>query len=408
MRWKTSQIGWRVLAAFIWPINILTMKKNIPFTFYFFYFAAASFSMPFFILYYQGLGFNGAQIGLLAGIVPLVIMVGAPLWTRLADAKRCHHQVMSLTIAITILIAAIFPLFKSFLFILPLCIIYAFFASPIIPLADSATINMLGNEKNMYGRVRLGGTIGWGLTALLSGYVIQNYGTRWVFWGYALIMVVVFFISQKFSYPARLEMGSSLGNLKGAFFNRQWVVFLLLAFIAGVGLTTINSFLSPYLEELKISQSFMGVALVISIIGELPVMFFSNRLLKRFGAFPLLGIATAISGLRLLLYAGANSIQGILIFQLLNGLTYPLFMVAAVSHANEISPEGMKATGQGVMNAAASGIGSSVGGFFSGLLMGSIGGQAMFFSIGSIMLVAVMAIFGLERRRYAKPEGTTG
>jgi hypothetical protein len=75
------------------------MRKAIPFTFYIFYFAAASFSMPFFILYYQGLGFNGAQIGVLAGIVPLVIMVGAPLWTRLADAKRCHRLVMSLTIS---------------------------------------------------------------------------------------------------------------------------------------------------------------------------------------------------------------------------------------------------------------------------------------------------------------------
>ena len=384
------------------------MKKGIPFTFYIFYMAAASFSMPFFILYYQGLNFNGAQIGLLAGIVPLVIMVGAPLWTRLADTKRCHHLVMSLTIAITIVIAGIFPLFKDFLLILPLCILYAFFASPIIPLADSATINMLGSEKNLYGRVRMGGTIGWGVTALLAGYIIQTYGTRWVFWGYGLIMVIVFFVSQKLMYPARLEKESFIGNLRGVFINRQWIVFLLLAFIAGVGLTTINSFLSPYLNELGISQSFMGIALLISIIGELPVMFFSNRLLKRYGTFPLLGIATAMSGVRLLLYAGANTTQGILIFQLLNGFTFPLFMVAAVSHTNEISPEGMKATGQGVMNAAASGVGPAIGGFVSGLLMGSIGGQVMFLSIGAVMLLWVMVIFGIERKRYAKPQQISG
>jgi PPP family 3-phenylpropionic acid transporter len=192
------------------------------------------------------------------------------------------------------------------------------------------------------------------------------------------------------------------------FINRQWIVFLLLAFIAGVGLTTINSFLSPYLNELGISQSFMGIALLISIIGELPVMFFSNRLLKRYGTFPLLGIATAMSGVRLLLYAGANTTQGILIFQLLNGFTFPLFMVAAVSHTNEISPEGMKATGQGVMNAAASGVGPAIGGFVSGLLMGSIGGQVMFLSIGAVMLLWVMVIFGIERKRYAKPQQISG
>jgi PPP family 3-phenylpropionic acid transporter len=337
-----------------------------------------------------------------------VIMVGAPVWTRLADEKRCHHLVMNLTIGVTIIIAAVFPLFKNFFLILPLSIIYAFFVSPVIPLADSATMNMLGNEKNLYGRVRLGGTIGWGATALLSGYIIQIYGTRWVFWGYGLLMVFVFIISQKLAYPTRLERESSGGNLSASFVNRQWVVFLLLAFIAGVGLTAINSFLSPYLQELGISQSFMGIALLISIIGELPVMFFSNRLLKRYGTWALLGMATAISGLRLLLYAGANSIQGILIFQLLNGLTYPLFMVAAVSHTNEISPEGMKATGQGIMNAASSGIGSSIGGFFGGLLIGSIGGQAMFFSIGSILLAGAIAIFSLERKRYPRPQRSAG
>jgi PPP family 3-phenylpropionic acid transporter len=383
------------------------MKNSIPFTFYFFYMAAASFSMPFFVLYYEGLGYSGAKIGLLAGIVPLVIMVGAPFWTRLADARNCHRRVMSATTGITIIIALIFPLFKDFIIILSLNILYAFFVSPIMPLADSATINMLGVEKNLYGRVRLGGTFGWGITALLSGYIIQTYGTRWVFWGYGLIMVIVFFISQKFTYPSRVDTISPSGHLRGAFINREWMVFLLLAFIAGVGLTTINSFLSPYLKELNISQSFMGIALVISIIGELPVLFFSNRLLKRYGTFLLLVTATGMSALRLLLYAGVNSIQGILIFQLLNGLTYPLFMVAAVSHTNEISPEGMKATGQGVMNAVASGIGPSIGGFVSGVLMGSVGGQAMFFLIGVVLLAGVITIFGLEGKRTIRPQQTS-
>jgi PPP family 3-phenylpropionic acid transporter len=120
----------------------------------------------------------------------------------------------------------------------------------------------------------------------------------------------------------------------------------------------------------------------------------------------LLGTATGMSALRLLLYAGVNSIQGILIFQLLNGLTYPLFMVAAVSHTNEISPEGMKATGQGVMNAVASGIGPSIGGFVSGVLMGSVGGQAMFFLIGVVLLAGVITIFGVEQKRIIRPQQT--
>jgi PPP family 3-phenylpropionic acid transporter len=335
-------------------------------------------------------------------------MVGAPVWTRLADVKNRHHLVMSLTIAFTIILTAVLPFFKNYYLVLFISVLYAFFASPVMSLADSATINMLGSEKNLYGRVSLGGTIGWGTMALFAGYIIQTYGTRWVFWGYALIMVIPFFISQKFTYPTRVGLQAGKVSLKKAFANRQWAVFLLLAFIAGVGLTTINSFLSPYLKELGISQTYMGVALLISTISELPVLFYSNRLLKRFGTFPLLSIAVAMSGVRSVLYAGANSIPGILVFQLLNGFTFPLFMVAAVSHANEISPDGMKATGQGLMGAASSGVGSSVGGLVCGLLIGSIGGQAMFFTMGIVMLVSVTAIYVLERKRYIQPQGSTG
>lgn len=380
------------------------MKKSVPFAFYFFYFAAASFSMPFIILYYQGLGYSGPQIGLLASLFPLVMLVGAPTWTRIADARSRHRLVMSITIAVSILIAAVFPFLKDFPLVLAASVLYAFFIAPVMSLADSATIHMLGNEQSTYGRVRIGGTIGWGATALISGTIIQSYGTRWVFWGYALIMVVVFFISQKLSFPTRMAAQSTRGDFKSAFANRQWAVFLLLAVIAGIGLVTINNYLSPYLKELGISQAYMGIALLISTLVELPVMFFSSRLLKRFGTFRLLLLSSATSGVRMLLYAGVNSLQGILFFQLLNGMTFPLFMIAAVPHANEISPEGMKATGQGLMGAAVSGIGASIGGLAAGLLIGSAGGQAMFFSIGLVVLAGVAIVAIVERKRYVKPQ----
>ena len=75
------------------------MKKIWPFLFYFLYFAAFSSLLPFFVLFYQRLGFNGAQIGLLTGIPPLVILVAAPFWTGLADSKHWHKLVMGIGIA---------------------------------------------------------------------------------------------------------------------------------------------------------------------------------------------------------------------------------------------------------------------------------------------------------------------
>jgi hypothetical protein len=70
------------------------MRKIWPFTFNFLLYAAFAFVAPYIVLYYQGLGFTGTQIGLLTGIVPLITLFSSPLWTGLADATHRHRLLM--------------------------------------------------------------------------------------------------------------------------------------------------------------------------------------------------------------------------------------------------------------------------------------------------------------------------
>jgi MFS family permease len=373
------------------------MKKTAPFMFYLLFYAAASFTLPFIVLYFQELGFSGGQIGLLVGMVPLVTLIGAPLWTGLADAKGQHKRIMSLTILGAILFASIYPFFKALTPIILLSFLYALFSSPITSFADSATMAMLAGENTMYGRVRLGGTIGWGLVAPLAGLIIQSYGLRWAFWGYAAIMILVFIVSQKFTFRRHVANASFKEDIQKLLTNRRWLFFLSLAFVGGVGFTSINSYLFPYMEELGISRLTMSIALTISTVGELPVLFFANRLLKRFGAYSLLGLGMTVTGVRLLLYAVFNFPAGILIFQLLNGMTFPLVWVAGVSYADENSPQGMKATAQGLFGAMVFGFGAAAGGLVGGLMLGSIGGRWMYLIFGSCVLACVGVITLLER-----------
>jgi hypothetical protein len=94
--------------------------------------------------------------------------------------------------------------------------LFAIFNAPIPAFADSATMAMLGDEKEMYGRVRLGGTIGFGIAAILTGIIIQSNGIQWAFWGYAAFMFLALCVSQKFTYSKSREwtipMGSSVGT----------------------------------------------------------------------------------------------------------------------------------------------------------------------------------------------------
>ena len=138
------------------------MKKFWPFSFYFFYFGAIATMLPYLVLYYGELGLAGRQIGFLTALPPLITLISAPLLTGIADATHRHRLVLSLSLLFSIIFILAVSMVTSFWQLLPLIVMFAFAIGPVnSPLADSATMTMLEGEREMYGRVRLGGTFGW-------------------------------------------------------------------------------------------------------------------------------------------------------------------------------------------------------------------------------------------------------
>jgi MFS transporter, PPP family, 3-phenylpropionic acid transporter len=377
------------------------MRKAIPFTFYFLYFAAAASLIPFVVLYYQQLGFSGAQIGLLAGMAPLIAMVGAPLWTNLADRTGRHRLVMSLTTAGVIAVVLAIPTLKALLPVVVMIALYAFLGSPIVSLSDSATMSMLGDQRSQYGRVRMGGTFGWAIAAPLAGLLVETNGLQMAFWGYASFMALALLVSQRLTFDSPAAAAATTaapGGVRMLLRNRRWTLFLAMAFVCGMGFASVNTYLFAYMQELGASAGVMGLALTLATLSELPVLFFADRLLKRLGSFGLLTLGMAATGIRLLLFAAVSAPAGVLAFQFLNGLTFPAVWVAGVSFAHENAPPGLRATAQGLFGAMIFGIGAAVGGLLGGLLLEAVGGRAMYLVFGLLVLLSLALLAPLERR----------
>lgn len=377
------------------------MRKAIPFTFYFLYFAAAAALIPFVVLYYQYLGFSGAQIGLLAGMAPLIAMVGAPLWTNLADRTGRHRLILSLTMAGVIAVVLLIPTLNALLPVALMIALYSLLGSPIVSFSDSATMHMLGDERDKYGRVRMGGTFGWAIAAPLAGLLVERNGLQMAFWGYAVFMALALLVSQRLAFDSSAATdapGAARGGVQTLLRNRRWALFLAMAFVCGVGFASVNTYLFPYMQELGASAGLMGLALTLATLSELPVLFFADRLLKRLGSFGLLMVGMAVTGVRLLLFAAVSAPAGILAFQFLNGLTFPAVWVAGVSFAYENAPPGLSATAQGLFGAMIFGFGAAAGGLLGGILLEAVGGRAMYLAFGVLVLGSLALLAPLERR----------
>jgi len=378
------------------------MKKIWPFTFNFILNAGIATVAPFIVLYYQSLGFTGTQIGLLTGITPLINFFSATLWTGFADLTGRHRLLMSIALLGGSMTIFMFPLLNAFGPVLLIAILFNVFWGPVTPFADSATMYMLADQKEMYSRIRLGATLGFGLVAPIAGTFVQSYGLRLAFWGCTVLFFLSFLVSQKLVYGRSQTDSPTRVRVRELMSNPRWLLFLVVAFSGGLAMAAYNNYLFPYMKELGANESAMGLALMVGMISEIPALFFGNRLIKYLKPFGLLMLSMAVTGLRMILFAASGTPNLILAFQLLNGLSFPIMWVAGVSYADENAPEGMSASVQGLFSATVLGFGTAVGGLTGGLLLGSMGGRGLFFVFGGTVLTIVAIVGLMQRRLFAK------
>ncbi|MGH2626886.1 MAG: MFS transporter, partial [Anaerolineales bacterium] len=328
-----------------------------PSAFYLLVFAAYAAVFPFLALYYQSLGLSGGQVGLLLGVPPLVGLIASPLWTGLADATRRHRAVLVITILASTAGWAALPWIRAFAAIFAVTLAIALLGAPVMALADTATLSMLGGERDQYGRIRVWGTVGWGLAAPLVGEVLERNGLPWMFGIYAGLMVLSLLTVGRLRFSLSASATPLGRGLLMVLTDRRWLVFMVAVLVTSVSLAGQSNFLSILLEEMGTTTTFVGIALTISTLSELPVMFFSPWLLRRFKPEGLLLVAMASSGLRALLYFVAGSPDVVLAIQVLHGLTFPALWIAGVTYASENAPPGLGATAQAFFGSVLMGLG---------------------------------------------------
>jgi len=377
-------------------MQLPTINKSITLlkAFYFLFFAAAASLAPFLALYYEQSGLTGRQIGLLTAIPPLVTMIAASLWSGLADTTQQHHRLLALAIIGAMFFALAISFVVSFWLLALLVVMFAFFTAPIIPLIDNSTMEYLGERKNQYGKLRLWGAVGWGVSAPFVGLMVEQFGLGWPFYGYVVFMFLGLLIV--FRLPiSHASIGQAFWHGFGALMgNRRWLFFLVIIFIAGVGSSMIHNYLFLYMNQLGASTIVMGLALTVATVSELVVYAFSDKMLERWGTRKMLAISIVAMIIRMLAYSVVMLPWMVLIIQLLHGFTFAALWVAGVAYANKIAPPGMGATAQGVFSSVSMGLAAAAGAFIGGWLYEGVGPFLMY-RWASLGIVAMLLLVGV-------------
>ncbi|XP_076033990.1 major facilitator superfamily domain-containing protein 6-like [Oratosquilla oratoria] len=284
--------------------------------------------------------------------------------------------------------------------------------STVYSVTDAICVDTVGENGN-YGSQRVWGSIGWGLVAPLSGFLVDSWSgsfSKTKIYMPALIILFVLggldILTAVFSLHIPLQENrvpvwqGVLSLLK----QKRFLIFIFFVVLCGALNGLIIMWLLVLQEDMVVrsgqSMSHMkllqGITLLVESFSEVPCMYASGPILRRLGAQRVLSIVLSLYVLRygLLYLVGIfGNPWGTLIVEVLHGPCYGLGYATIAVHAGSLAPPGTSATVQSVVNICYESIGFSIALLLGGVLFESVGGPNTFLIFALVGVVVFLLHF---------------
>ena len=370
------------------------MKKDFRNTFkfvigsqYFLYFGVMGIFLPYFNLYCYHLNFSGFQIGTLSAVRSAALVLCPPIWGALADRFQNRRPIYILCNFISTAIWVFYFFTTDFWAMLVITVFYGIFYTPIISFLEAFTMDVLGQKKKSYGRIRAWGSIAFIVIVIIMGKMIDLYSVEIILILILAGSLMLALISVKIP-DIQIKKQASFSLKAKVLLKRRVIVFLFCAFLMLVSHGTYYGFFSIHLENLGYGNTYIGICWALASIAEILVMIKSDSIFRRFSLDNVLVFSFMVAALRWFALFFAVSPAAILFLQILHAVTYGTFHVASILYIDSLTPDETKTLGQAVNNAVTYGLGLMVGFFISGYFFENMGSFALF------MVSSIIALTG--------------
>lgn len=339
---------------------------------------------PFVYVYFTELGITGEQVGWLSVLAPVMTMLFSTAISSLADRahKRARLAQVTMTGAAICVFLLRFP--DTFSGIALLMVFFAIFSSPIMALTDSLIARMAKRHSLNYGGMRLWGSFGFAMSAVVFGALWQNLGFEPMFLTAALFYLPLIWITGK------LEEGPVNSQEKRVpvsilIRNSGTVLLLLATFLAGISNSLFMTFGGIYARWVGGGNFLIGLMIAFGGIAELPTMLYSNRISNRLGKTNTAILSYGLMAAAYLGYILMTDANFLPLFSILKGLGYGLWFTVTVRLLVERTPDEWAATAQSLLAICWFGLSPLVAGPLGGWIHDVISPKAVF-GLGIITL----------------------
>jgi PPP family 3-phenylpropionic acid transporter len=188
-----------------------------------------------------------------------------------------------------------------------------------------------------YRSVRAWASVGWIITVLASGWLIERNGFQAGFLGVsvmwllgALVTLLIqprFFVSSKTAGPQQSNLRTAVKHIVQ---DRTLVGYAIALIFMGFLNNGVLQFENVFLSQLGATKQLISIAGVLSAIVEIPFMVYADRFVRRAGAHRVIVLAVALIFFQRAAVLLFPSIITIMIVRFIGGVAFSFLTIASV------------------------------------------------------------------------------
>ncbi len=378
--------------------------------YYFMLIGSGGFLFPFINLFYMQQGLTGTEIGLLSTSASLAALLAAPWWGRRSDVTSHPRRLLQFGLLATSLCMLILSQQTIFGWMALIVTLDALLSVGVPPLSDVVALAVIQRGRAGYGSVRLWGSLGWAVAALLGGWLIERAGLLTMFAGYAIAgfaSIALLALMQMpcwGRHPDRTEAPAAAPSWRTTFAalwrDRTLLGLTLALSILWFAINGFHQFEPVYLVQLGAGETIIGLASTIGALVELPAMLWVDRLGRRYSSGSLLRTSFLLYMAVALSVIIAPAVPVILVSHVIAGVAYSFFAVASVLFVGEVSPRGQVTTMMAIFTVTLPALIRMASGPVSGAVFDARGAYALYIigALGAALGWLIMKVMVKDRR----------
>lgn len=360
---------------------------------YFFYFAFVGAFAPYFTLYLQNIGQSAWQIGVLMSVPQVMRLLAPNLWGWLADHLGRRALIVKIAALFSIIGFAGFFFTRDYLAMLVAMALVWFFWSAALPLVEAMTLDRLAGRTERYGRIRLWGSVGFIVSVLGLGALLDHLPIVAVLW-VCLIILACVLLSALTLPETQVGAGVPAEPLLALLRRPEVLALLAACFFMSVAHGPLYIFFSIHLVGHGYDKTVIGLYWSLGVLAEIFVFMIMPRLMRHVSLRGILLASFALAVVRFLMIGWlADAPLLLFVAQLLHGATFGAYHAAAVAVLTHWFAPHQQARMQGLYGSLSFGAGGMIGGLISGSVWDALGAGMTYSLAAAFALIGGLLIW---------------